>query len=49
LRTPGTAVIEYLDPMPEGLKLEAFTKELEARIEPASNALMAEAGFQGAG
>ncbi len=46
LRYPGTAVIEYLDPMPEGLKLEAFTKELEARIEPASNALMAEAGFQ---
>jgi 1-acyl-sn-glycerol-3-phosphate acyltransferase len=46
LRHPGTAVIEYLEPMPEGLKLEAFTKELEARIEPASNALMEEAGFQ---
>ncbi|MFK5996779.1 MAG: lysophospholipid acyltransferase family protein [Rhodobacterales bacterium] len=49
LRYPGTAVIEYLDPMPDGLKLEAFTKELEARIEPASNALMAEAGFQAKG
>jgi 1-acyl-sn-glycerol-3-phosphate acyltransferase len=45
LRHPGVVVMEYLEPMPEGLKLEAFTKELEARIEPASNALMAEAGF----
>ncbi|MEH6361107.1 MAG: lysophospholipid acyltransferase family protein [Amylibacter sp.] len=46
LRHPGVVVFEYLDPMPEGLKLEAFTKELEARIEPASVRLAAEAGFK---
>lgn len=46
LRHPGVVVMEYMSPMPEGLKLDAFTRELEARIEPASNALMAEAGFQ---
>lgn len=46
LRHPGVVVMEYMAPMPEGLGLNAFTKELEARIETASNALMAEAGFQ---
>jgi len=46
LRNPGVVVFEYLDPMPEGMKLEAFTKELEARIEPASVRLAAEAGFK---
>ena len=46
LRHPGVVVFEYLDPMPEGLKLEAFTKELEARIEPASVRLAVEAGFK---
>lgn len=45
LRRPGIAVIEYLEPMPGGLGLEAFTKALETQIEPASNALMEEAGF----
>lgn len=46
LRYPGVVVFEYLEPMPEGMKLEAFTKELEARIEPASDRLAAEAGFK---
>jgi 1-acyl-sn-glycerol-3-phosphate acyltransferase len=46
LRHPGVVVFKYLDPMPEGLKLEAFTKELEARIEPASVSLATEAGFK---
>ncbi len=45
LRKPGNVVFEYLERMPTGLSVEDFTKELEARIEPASNALMAEAGF----
>jgi len=45
LRYPGVVVFEYLDPMPEGMKLEAFTKELKARIEPVSDRLAAEAGF----
>lgn len=46
LRKPGVVVMEYLEPMPEGLGLEAFTKELEARIEPASEKLAAEARFK---
>lgn len=46
LRHPGVVVFEYMDPMPKGLKLEKFTKELEARIEPASERLAAEAGFK---
>ena len=46
LRHPGVVVFEYLEPMPDGLKLDAFTKELETRIETASNKLMAEAGFK---
>lgn len=45
LRNPGVVVVEYLDAMPEGLKLEAFTKVMEERIETASDKLMAEAGF----
>ncbi|KAB7614786.1 1-acyl-sn-glycerol-3-phosphate acyltransferase [Amylibacter sp. SFDW26] len=45
LRKRGNVVFEYLEPMPKDLSVEDFTKELEARIEPASNALMAEAGF----
>jgi 1-acyl-sn-glycerol-3-phosphate acyltransferase len=45
LRHPGTVVIEYLPRMPKDLKPDAFTKELEERIEPASDALMKEAGF----
>ena len=46
LRHSGVVVFEYMEPMPDGLKLEAFTKELKARIEPASERLAAEAGFQ---
>lgn len=46
LRHPGVVVFEYMAPMPEGLKLEKFTKELEARIEPASELLAIEAGFK---
>lgn len=46
LRKPGLAVVEYLPEIPPGLELSAFIEQLEARIEPASDALMAEAGFK---
>ena len=46
LRHPGVVIFEYLEPMPNGMKADAFTKELKARIEPASDRLAAEAGFK---
>lgn len=46
-RKPGLAVVEFLDPMPAGLPIEAFMAALEERVEAASNRLMAEAGFPG--
>ncbi|MCE5973580.1 1-acyl-sn-glycerol-3-phosphate acyltransferase [Sinirhodobacter sp. WL0062] len=45
LRKPGIAVIEFLPVIPPGLKVSEFMGRLEAEIEPASDALMAEAGF----
>ena len=45
LRRPGTAVVEFLDPIPPGLDRAAFMAELERRIETSSDRLMAEAGF----
>ena len=42
LRRPGTVVFEFLEPIPAGLKRGEFMKELQARIETASNALLAE-------
>lgn len=42
LRHPGTVVFEFLEPIPAGLKRGEFMKELQARIETASNALLAE-------
>lgn len=47
LRLPGTAVVEFLEPIPQGKPVAAFMKALEEAIEPASNRLMAEAGFRG--
>lgn len=44
-RKPGLAVVEFLEPIPPGLSKEAFLKQLEKQIEPASNALMKEGGF----
>lgn len=49
LRKPGLAVVEYLPEIAPGMELNAFVKELEARIEPASVALLAEAGIQADG
>ncbi len=42
LRTPGTIVFEYLEPIPPGLKRATFMDTLKTRIEDASNALLAE-------
>jgi 1-acyl-sn-glycerol-3-phosphate acyltransferase len=47
LRKPGLAVVEFLPAIPPGLPLPGFMAELEAVIEPASDRLMAEAGFRG--
>ncbi|HEY2659245.1 MAG TPA: lysophospholipid acyltransferase family protein [Caulobacteraceae bacterium] len=41
IRRPGVIVIEFLEPIPAGLKRGAFMTELQTRIETASNALMA--------
>ncbi|GJE46280.1 lysophospholipid acyltransferase family protein [Methylobacterium soli] len=40
-RRPGTAVIEFLPPIPHGLGRAPFLELVEARIEAASNALLA--------
>jgi 1-acyl-sn-glycerol-3-phosphate acyltransferase len=41
IRKPGTIVFEFLPPIPAGLKRGEFMRELEARLEGASNALIA--------
>jgi 1-acyl-sn-glycerol-3-phosphate acyltransferase len=41
-RYPGTIVFEFLPAIPPGLKRGEFMRELESRIETASNALIAE-------
>ena len=43
LRPPGTIVIQFLAPIPPGLGKRDFLKTLEATIEPATGALVAEA------
>ncbi|MEO0487100.1 MAG: lysophospholipid acyltransferase family protein [Pseudomonadota bacterium] len=47
MRTPGTAVVEFLEPIEPGLDQAAFMERLETAIETRSNELMAEAGFTG--
>lgn len=42
-KTPGTAVIEFLDPIPTGLSKDAFLSRLEAAIEARTAELVAEA------
>ena len=46
-RKPGLAVVEFLPVIAPGLDTRTFTIMLEREVETASNALMAEAGFQG--
>jgi 1-acyl-sn-glycerol-3-phosphate acyltransferase len=42
LRHPGTVVFEFLEPIPAGLKRGEFMKQLQGRIEAASDRLLAE-------
>jgi 1-acyl-sn-glycerol-3-phosphate acyltransferase len=44
-RRRGTAVVEFLPEIAPGLPVADFMAQVEAAIEPASNRLMAEAGF----
>lgn len=44
-RRPGTAVVEFLEPIPAGLETAEFMERLEHDVESRSNALAAEAGF----
>lgn len=41
LRRPGTITVEFLAPIPAGLRREPFMTTLEARVEAASDALAA--------
>lgn len=43
LRKPGTAVVEFLDPIPAGRPVKEFMEELEAQIETRSDLLSEEA------
>ena len=45
-RAPGLAVVEFLPAIPPGRELKPFMAELEQVIEPRSNELMADAGFE---
>jgi 1-acyl-sn-glycerol-3-phosphate acyltransferase len=49
LRYPGTAVLEFLDPIAPGMEGEAFKQKLEDMIETASDRLIAEARARGEG
>jgi 1-acyl-sn-glycerol-3-phosphate acyltransferase len=42
LKKPGTIVIEFLDPIPPGLRRREFMARLETSIETATSALIAE-------
>ncbi len=42
VRRPGTAIIEFLDPIPPGLSREAALAEIQARVEESSDRLLAE-------
>lgn len=46
MRKRGVAVIEFLPTIAQGLKSGEFMERLEREVEPASDALMAEAGFK---
>lgn len=47
MRNPGTAVVEFLDPIEPGVAKRDFMRRLEAVVEEASDRLMAEAGYHG--
>ncbi len=48
-KRPGTAVVEFLDPLPPGLAADEFMARVEEVVEMHSNRLMAEAGFSAEG
>ncbi|HRE60313.1 MAG TPA: lysophospholipid acyltransferase family protein [Micropepsaceae bacterium] len=45
-RRPGKVIVEFLEPIPPGLKRAEFMSTLETRIETATDRLLAEAGFR---
>lgn len=45
MRTPGLAVVEFMEPIAPGMAPRPFMDHLEQVIETRSNALMREAGF----
>lgn len=45
LKKPGTAVVEFMDPLMPGMEKAAFMAQLEEVVETRSNQLMKEAGF----
>ena len=45
LRQPGLAVIEFLDPIPPGMPVAEFMKQVETTVETASLKLMQQAGW----
>lgn len=47
MRYPGTAIVEFLDPIEPGVAKDSFMKRLESEIETASDRLMAEGGYHG--
>ena len=46
LRKSGLAVVEFLEPIAPGVRVQEFMARLETEIETHSNRLMAEAGFR---
>jgi 1-acyl-sn-glycerol-3-phosphate acyltransferase len=46
IRRPGTIVVEFLEPIPPGLPRKEFMEELQARIETATDRLIAEGQAQ---
>ena len=45
IRKPGTAILEFLEPIQPGMEMEEFMEKLEEVIEVNSDRLMVEAGF----
>ena len=43
LRRPGTAIVEFLEPLPPGIPVKEFMTKLENVVETKSDALLAEA------
>ena len=46
MRKPGTAIVEFLPAMPDGLDKDTFLARLEETVEERSDALMREGGFE---